>query len=327
MKYSFIVTAFREEDTIAELIRRLIPPDIELSWELIVVVPDKGTKDVATKTATELGLASDQFRLLTDEGKGKPAALNLALKKAQGEWLILTDGDVVLKESASAELLKALEIELELDNEHGEAPGYRQIGGLSGRPVSADDRSGSLLSYWGHLLAAAAHHKRTLDLTNNPVGLSTRLVPKREFFPLSGYLLAIRNLKFVLPEDCLADDAYLSYVIFNAGYRISYVPHAEVAVKYPANLTDYFAQKKRSTGGYVQLWKYGVVSTETKSRSFWRELEYFWFPIKYAANFRELIWSLALYPTRLWLWLRIYWERKIMQKDFAKTWVRIESTK
>ena len=116
-------------------------------------------------------------------------------------------------------------------------------------------------------------------------------------------------------------------MIFNEGGRIEYEPEALVFVKYPTNLKDYFKQKKRSTGGYMQLWEYGIVKPETKSRSFWRELEYFWFPIKYARNLKELFYSFMMYPVRLWLWVQIFWERKIVKKDFVKTWVRVESTK
>jgi cellulose synthase/poly-beta-1,6-N-acetylglucosamine synthase-like glycosyltransferase len=185
-----------------------------------------------------------------------------------------------------------------------------------------------MLSYWGGLLADAAHHKRNIDLTEHPVGLSTKIVPKRKFFPISGYGALIRNIdELELPKDCLVDDAYISYLIYNLGYRISYAPEAKVLVKYPKTLSDYFLQKKRSVGGYIQLWNYGVVKPETKTRSFWRELEYAWFPIKYAQSLQQLVWSLMMYPTRFWLWLQIYWERKFNEKEFNETWVRIESTK
>jgi cellulose synthase/poly-beta-1,6-N-acetylglucosamine synthase-like glycosyltransferase len=137
----------------------------------------------------------------------------------------------------------------------------------------------------------------------------------------------MRATKVRAPEDTLVEDAYISYVIHNQGGKIVYAPEAVVYVKYPTNMNDFYKQRKRTVGGFVQLWKYGVVTEETKSRSFWRELEYAWFPLKYAQNLKELLWSFMLYPIRLWLWIRIYWERKVLNKSFFKTWVRVESTK
>ncbi len=324
---SIIITAYKEEKTIANAVRSLIDANysgiglgqIDKSWELIVCAPDKPTQDNALKEIERLKIDSSRYKILVDEKKGKPIALNMCLLAARGEWLLLTDGDVYAKEGAVKEIVETADLYIE---SHVEG----KLGGVSGRPVGEKSKT-NMMNYWGALLADAANHKRNIDLTDKPDGLSSRFIPKRKFFPLSGYLMLIRNEKITVPEDCLVDDAYLSYQLYNKGYDLTYSPKAEVVVKYPTKLKDYFIQKKRSTGGYLQLWKYGVVKVETKSRSFWRELEYIWFPLRYAKNLRELLWSLALYPVRLWLWIKIYWERKVTNKDFTSTWQRVESTK
>lgn len=318
---SIIVTAFKEEKHIAQVINCLLDPTysgigqtkLDQDWEFILIAPDEPTRKAAKHALAELAVPTSKLKILTDAGQGKPAALNICFKAAGGDWLLLTDGDVYFNKRAVAELVEV-------------ALTRPELGGISARPKSSEPIHDKL-DYWGHLLADAAHHKRTIDLTANPVGKSTKIVPKRNFFPLSGYGMLIRNLNWQLPTDVLADDAYLSYELHNRGYKIGYAPAAEVMVKYADTLTDYFKQKKRSAGGYVQLWSYGIVKPETKSRSFWRELEYFWFPLSYAKSCKQLYWSILLYPTRLWLWLMIYWERKIRHKSFNNTWVRIESTK
>lgn len=320
---SAIITAYKEAGTIRKAIRTIADANysgigqgkIDKDWEVIVIAPDENTRDAAQKEFDELGLEEGKYQILEDSALGKPAALNQCFKVAKGDWLLLTDGDVYLDEFAVKNIVEKVE-----------KAKVKKLGGVTGRPVSADKKD-SMFSYWGNLLADAAHHKRTIDLTKNPAGRSTKLVKKRAFFPLSGYLMLVKNLGWQIPNNTLIDDAYISYELFNKGYKLSYEPTAKVYVKYPQNLKDYFRQKKRSTGGYVQLWSYDVIKPETKSRSFWRELEYFWFPITYARNLKQLFWSLFLYPTRLWLWIMIYWERKILKKDFKKTWVRIESTK
>ncbi len=322
---SIIVTAHKEEKTIREVINCLLDQKYsglgehktDEDWEFILVAPDKATINAAKDALKKLEISTEKYQILVDPGNGKPAALNMAFEKAKGEYLLPTDGEVMFEKRAVFELVDLLEQKLDQG---------QKVGGITGRPVSLDDKS-SMMKYFGNLLSDAAHHKRNIDLTDDPKGLSTKLVPKRKFFPLSGYIYLIKNLDWKIPEDVLVDDAFISYELFNKGYKLYYAPEAKVKVKYPTNLPDYFKQKKRSTGGFIQLWKYNVVKPETKSRSFWRELEYFWFPIKYATSLKELIWSITLYPIRLWLWIMIFWERKITKKNFKDTWVRIESTK
>lgn len=311
---SILLTAWKEERTIAKVIRCIadknysgIPDD----FELLLACPDEETRIAAEKEIQELGI-QDKFVYIQDPKQGKPAALNMLTEKAMGDFWIFTDGDVYFEKEAVKKLVK-----------HFDKP---EVYAVTGRPVS-EDLDNNMMGYFGHLLSDAAHHKRTIDLTNEPVGKSLAFVKKRPFFPVSGYIYATRKFNYKFPLDCLVDDAYISYIFFNEGKRIEYEPNAIAYVKYPTTLSDYFKQKTRSVGGYMQLWKYGVIKPGTKTRTFWRELEYFWFPINYAKNIKQFFWSLLLYPIRLWLWIRIFIDRKVFNKDFEKTWVRIESTK
>lgn len=311
---SILITAWKEEKTIGKAVESFLDNSysmIDEEFEILLAAPDEPTINAALAIAKKYNL-EDRLKIIRDEGKGKPLALNKLIAESKGEILVFTDGDVYVGQSAVPLLIK----HLQNDN----------VGIVSGRPVSDDEKS-SMMSYFGHLLADAANHKRTLDLTEDAHGNSLKIIPKRKFFPVSGYLYAVKKFEIEFPGDCLVDDAYISYVVYNQGLQVAYEPEAKVYVKYPTNLSDYFKQKKRSTGGYIQLWHYGVVKKDTKSRTFFRELEYFWYPIKYAENLKELFWSILLYPIRLWLWIMIFWERKVVKKDFYKTWTRVESTK
>jgi biofilm PGA synthesis N-glycosyltransferase PgaC len=313
-KISILITAWKEEKSIGRCIETFIG-SYKGDLEILLAIPDKETIEAAITKAKELNI-EDKIRVsdLAKDGKpkGKPKELNYLMDMAKGDIWFLGDGDVFYKDGNIEKMLK-----------HFEDP---NVFAVTGRPLSADSKN-SRMGYFGHLLADAAHHKRMVDLTDHPVGKGMKFVKKRSFFPVSGYLFAMRKTDIRSPEDTLVEDAYFSYAIFNSGRKIEYEPEAEVYVKYPTNLKDYFKQKKRSAGGYVQLYKYGVVKKETKTRSFWRELEYFWFPIKYAKSLKQFFWSLTLYPIRLWQWILIHWEQKIKKKSFLETWVRVESTK
>jgi hypothetical protein len=111
--------------------------------------------------------------------------------------------------------------------------------------------------------------------------------------------------------------------------KVAYAPSAKVAVKYPKNMGEWIKQKKRSMGGYSQLRDLNaqLPAKNRKTRSVVEELKFVLFPITYARSIKELFYSLALYPARMWLWFVIWWERHVHKKSFNETWKRIESTK
>lgn len=318
MKITIILTAYKEERSIGKAIECLLDANysgFNGEIELIQVSPDKPTLDAGKVAFESEGNKNATLIQIKDPGKGKPYAINLALKKISGELVAFTDGDVYFGKNALSILVKRFEEDDE-------------IGAVTGRPVSSDPRS-KMMGYFGHLFASANHYRRMVDLEHQHLEKGKLFVKPGVFFPLSGYIMAARRsvLDFELPEDVLADDAYISYKIFNKNYKLAYAPDALANIKYPKTLGDYFKQKKRSTGGYIQLWKYSVVTKQTKARNFWQEIQMFWFPFKFADNLKEMMWSIFLFPIRIYLWIQIYLDRKIFRRSFEQTWVRVESTK
>lgn len=311
---SVIITSFKEPHTIGKCIQCIADKKysgITKPFEIIQVSPDELTLKAGKKMANTLRLSKSEYLHIIDPHKGKPYALKLALKKAKGDIVILTDGDTFFGENAVAELIEPFENE--------------RIGGVSGRPISQDSR-GNIFGYWGHLLAESGDHRR--KNTMQEVMNTKYYVSRDTFYPMSGYIMAIRNVDLNIPANVLSDDAYISYSLRNDGYEIGYTPKAVCYVKYPTNLKDYYKQKVRSLGGFKQLGRLGVFKKDKQSRSFFIELPYSFFVLKYAKNLKELIWSLLLFPVRLLTWIKIFWERDVLKKDMPSTgWERIESTK
>lgn len=307
IKLSILITSASESNTINKAIGAILNDCLTFlnvnEFELILVIPDDLTINTAKEYINNNYSNSINYKIIKDEYKGKPNALNIGINSSKGKYILLTDGDVYIEKESIKELLNSIEN----DN---------KIGGITGRPKSIDSKD----KYWGYignLLADAAHYKRekTMNL-------------KGEFFVLSGYLSIIINTKINIPIDCVVDDAYISYHLFNKGYKLKYNDKAVVRVKYANNFRDWINQKLRSVGGYMQLWEYNIVNNKTKVRSLFKELEFIIFPIKYSNNIKEFIWSISLYFLRSYLWLKIFWYRNIQKRKFNnKTWVRIESTK
>jgi len=291
---SIIITAFKEVESVYRAILKF-RPQLHIGDEILVVAPDKETEEVCKSIKG--------VRYIKDPGVGKPAALNIAFREAKGDILVLTDGDVYPNQYAVRELTKFFA--------HSQ-----KVGAVSGRPMSISPRT-KMLGYWSHLLVDMADKMRR------------RCTKERESMVCTGYLYAISRRAIEgmnMPEDILSDDAYISYYIENKGFKILYSAGAQVFVKYPSTFSDWIKQKARSTGGYTQLEQLGV-APKNPMRGLKQEAKEIITIFKYAKNLKEFTWTGMLVLARIYLWLRIYYERRIKQKSFEETWTRIETTK
>jgi len=291
---TIVLTAYREERTVGRAIEAFLAQDLPKEYELVVVCPDNDTATLVGQYAAR----NPRVRHLRDEGKGKPAALNLALGASRGELVILSDGDVYVAPGAVRTLLAALN--------------DPQVGIVSGRPLSISPRD-TMLGYWSHLLLDVAHRLRMLRASRGG------------FLECSGYLYAFRRaLVGPIPEDSLAEDGLISHRVWEQGFRTAYAPAALVYVKYPTSYQDWMKQKVRSMGGYAQ----GYVQSSRSMRSFRGEAAHgAWHALRFARNPRELLWTLLLFVARIHVWLRVAWDVRWHKKPFAAVWQRVNSTK
>ncbi len=292
---SIVVAANQEADTVGRAIDSFLGQQLPEPWELLVVSPDEPTGAVVARYAAMNG----RVRQLRDQAKGKPAALNLALQLATGDILLLSDGDVFVGAKSVQALLQPFE--------------DPEVGIVSGRPISVNPRT-TMLGYWSHLLVdAGAHAQRTL---RNARG---------RFLECSGYLYAFRrSLVRSIPEDALAEDGLISYLVWQQGYRTAYAPEAEVFVRFPSTYSDWVRQKVRTAGGYAQPYLRGSEGI----KSFHSEaLHGTLAALRYARSPRELAWTLLLFAARLHVWLLVWRDVRWRKKPFTAVWQRVDSTK
>ena len=123
----------------------------------------------------------------------------------------------------------------------------------------------------------------------------------------------------------MAEDSIIPYLLWKQGYKIKYVPEAKVYVKYPNNLKDFIKQKVRTTKSHERLKLYAPDFPTVKS--FTNELTKGPLEaIKYPKKIKEVIWTLCLFPVRLYIWYKAEKQRK-SGKTYQDNWERIESTK
>ena len=291
---TILITAFREATTIGQAIEAFLhqlPDDAEI----LVVSPDPETTIVVDDYAARYPVV----RHVADPQRGKPTALNVGLRAAQGDVVVLSDGDVVVAEDALAMLLAPF--------------ADSQMGAVSGHPFSVSPRN-TMLGYWSYLLTEGIHRIR---LARDRAG---------KFLVCSGYLFAFRRaLIEYVPEDALAEDAVISHLVARQGYRVGYAPQARVFVKYPATYRDWLRQKVRSAGGYAQD---HIRKSPVRMRSAWLEI---WYgtrlALRYPRHPREFLWTLLLFAARLHLWLLVFVNVRLLRRPLADLWQRVETTK
>ena len=296
---SLIVTAYEDPKSTKECIRRLLnQKDFHEKFELIASCPDEPTKKIIINYKKKYPRIIKYIR--QEYGSGKNRLINKILKVVKGDILIWTDGNKFMEEDAIKLILKPFE--------------DSKVGIVGGRPTATNNRE-TILGYWAHLLTNASDKIR--EMRSNQ-GLLVEQCAN---------ILAFRKgLIKEIPLD-VAEDAIISYIISEKGYKNIYVKEAKVLVMYPRNFKDWVKQKVRSIKSHEALNKY-VNKKNIKMKSFTNEVFYgIYLSLSYPKNLKEFYWTLLLYPARLYIWLKAFYEIKINKNIYNPDWSRSESTK
>ncbi|MEM4259543.1 MAG: glycosyltransferase family 2 protein [Candidatus Pacearchaeota archaeon] len=294
---NIVITSFREPKTIGKAIEGFLNQDIDEKYDITISAPDKETLDVAKNYQKK----HKNIKLFKDPGKGKSFALNMLIPKLNGRIIVLSDGDVFVKENSLKFIIEPFK--------------DKKVGCVTGRPVSIDSRK-NIFGYWSHLLCDAGAHEARL-----------RRARKGEFLECSGYYWAFRN-KIIkkFPTD-VAEDTIVPYLFRDKGYSIRYAPEAEVYVKFPRTLRDFIEQKKRTAKGHEALARYYDLRKLPRTKSFLNELKEGYRALLYPRNLIEVIYTLLLFPMRLYIWMLVFYHTKIKKEFYRDAWRRVESTK
>ena len=290
-KISIIITAYKESKTIGAIIKSAETDSPHA--EIIIIAPDRETLSVAEKFTQK----NHRIVLIKDENKGKPAALNMAIAKAQGQILLFTDGDIIPQHHAFKILADKLK--------------PQTVG--TGRPIIIGDDK-NMLNWWGEIL---------FDIANRIRKESYQL---KKHFLISGYLWGINDnnsKKIHFNENLLTEDEFLSYYCAKKKLDFVYAEKAEIGVKYPQSISDWLNQKIRTLGGSYQIKKILNVNTRSFSQEAGQGIKLI---LKYPTNCKQWIWLFLLLVLRAYAWAKAYLLIVILKKNKG-IWKRIETTK
>ena len=235
MKYSIIVPVFNRPDEIDELLESLCHQEVK-DFEAIIVEDGskKPCKDVCDKYADILDL-----HYYFKENSGPGQSRNYGAERAQGDWLIVLDSDVVLPTG----YLKAVDTEL--------------TSSISHQPSAIDAFGGPDASHpsFTPVQKAISYSMTSFFTTGGIRGGKAKL---DKFYPRSFNMGIRRDVYLQLggfTKMRFGEDIDFSYRIVEAGYRPRLFPEAWVWHKRRTDFKKFFRQVYNSGIARINLEK------------------------------------------------------------------------
>ncbi len=214
------IMAHNEEANIGRLLAR-----VGASWlervevaEIIVVASGctDGTEDIVRRAAAD----DPRICLISQpQREGKASAMNLFIRQARCDVLVLSSADVLPAEETIERLVAPF--------------ADPDIGMTATRPQPVNDPS-TFMGFAAHLLWNL-HHQMNLH------GFK------------AGEMIAFRKVFERIPPHTAVDEASVEPLIRGQGYGVRYVPEAVVYNKGPETVEDFLRQRRRIYAGHLEM--------------------------------------------------------------------------
>ncbi len=289
IKVSIGVMAYNEEGIIGAALASILSQKTKETQVLEIVVVCSGCTDGTERIVREYSKRNQKVRLLLQQKReGKASAINLFMKDASGEVLVVAGGDTKPFENAIEELLSPF-----LD---------AGVGMTGGHPVPVNDRN-TLLGFTAHLLWGL-HHELAMQ------------------FPKLGELIAFRNVIGPIPIETAVDELSIEAAIRAKGLRLKYCPEAVVYNRAPLTVKDFLKQRRRIYCGH--LWVKKTEGYAASSMSGLRILRLVLKNLKFSG--KELVFTFSAVGLEVLGRLLGIWDFYILRKNPA-VWEVIGTTK
>ncbi|MEJ2487444.1 MAG: glycosyltransferase family 2 protein, partial [Anaerolineales bacterium] len=224
LSVSIIIPAFNEEEVIEEKIKNVLGFNFPMN-RLEIIIVDDGSDDNTPKIISSY---KDQgIQVLTNNPRrGKVAALNHAMKQANGDIFLISDADITSDPNALNILMRNFF--------------EPSVGCVVGRGIVLRNETETNTShevYYGY----DTRIKISESEIHSSVGVS-------------GHMMAIRrDLLQELPTNILLDDFYLAMMVIKKGYRVIFEPDAISYERPTLSMQDEIKRRRRITAGRYQI--------------------------------------------------------------------------
>jgi cellulose synthase/poly-beta-1,6-N-acetylglucosamine synthase-like glycosyltransferase len=225
------ICAHNEERNIGKLLDALLKQEIDIvniTQIFVISVSTDKTNEIVQKYRRR----DSRIQLVIQKKReGKASAVNLFLKRATGDVLVLISADTLPKKATIEHLVEPF-----LDS---------HVGMTGGRPIPTNNQR-KFMGAVSCLLWKLHDEVSTANLDN----------------PKCGEIIAFRNMIERIPKDTAVDEAWIEMAIRQKGFVLRYAPEAIVYNHGPESISDFLKQRRRIYSGHLYLKKVGYeVST------------------------------------------------------------------
>jgi len=280
-----VVLTLSKDPIIAEKsVKAILKNNVKEDCELIILISDNEKEKIIKK------FKKDNFKIIVLKNTKRDTRFNLnnIFKILNGRIWIFTGGNAYVDEDSLLKIIKAFS--------------DKKVGCVVGRPVSINKKT-EMLGFWSHLLFEAGAH-----------AIRKKLGDKGKFLEGTDYLFAFKNnITRNVPLN-VAMDSIIPYLTTKKGYKIKYLEEAKVFVENPTILKNFINQKIKAAKSHEYLESYAPFFP--KMKSFRNEIKMGTFEaLRYSSNFKEFFWTIALFFIRLYIWIKVKIDTKILKKN------------
>ena len=257
---SIVIAVYNEEKNIKNILTKLVTQSSSQEVREIVVISsgstDKTNKIIQSIQSPLITLVQEKTR------NGKVSALKKAVPFINGDYVLLIDGDVDVKDDFVRECFSCIQTK--------RVP-------CTGKVIPIPTKR----KFFYRISAVGCEAWNALRYGNDQVG--TFLYP-------SGYTMILSQDNFVdgiktIDKTTINDDGLLSLVLFQRGILFRYCDNLQVYVTFPKSFRDFFRQKIRTRLGRRQT-----------ATSFFKKIEKQWrVELLKATSAQNLIFVIALF--------------------------------
>ncbi len=225
---SVLIPAYNEEQNIGPLLDRIAAESDAGPWTLDdVIVVASGCTDATARKARAASHASCHVRVIVERRRtGKASAINVGLRSARHDVVLLVSGDVMPAPGAIPMLLSRLD--------------DPAVGAVGGRPIPLNDET-TFTGFAAHLMWRL-HHQISVTAADNPkCGEAIAFRKALQGHPVVNSI----------PSDTAVDEVSIQALIHAAGLRSVYAPEAIIRIWGPATVKDWLTQRRRINTGHI----------------------------------------------------------------------------
>lgn len=216
------VMAYNEERNIARLLNALCQQELQKVVISEIVVVASGCTDDTVKIVENLSRQNSKIKLsIQPKREGKARAINLFIKNAKTDILVLESADTLPDEESIENLIK---------------PFMDAKVGMTAAHILPLNRPDTFMGFYINLFWQL-HHEIAI-----------------KFFK-AGEMVAFRKVIDEIPFDTATDETSIAALIIKNGYELVYCPDSIVRNRGPENLKDFLKVRRRHLVGYYHLKK------------------------------------------------------------------------